>query len=127
MTTSSAPAEAASNGGDTATKKDVPAQRVHGVERLREDECYHLTSLILDCLREAEHLVRKVYSKAQNRTLDHDGSRGTKPLDRDELVATLNEAYDCGSQALSYLYSAAAHLKDQTQPTEDAWVSGSLY
>jgi hypothetical protein len=45
-----------------------------------EDECYHLTALIETCLQEAEHLVRKVHSKAFNRSIDHDGTKGTVPL-----------------------------------------------
>jgi len=53
--------------------------------RLREDECYHLTNLIRDSLGEAEHLVRKAGSKAYSRTLDYDGSKGTAPLDPDEV------------------------------------------
>ena len=38
-------AKAADNGGTTTTtektEKTVPAQREHGLDRLREDECYH--------------------------------------------------------------------------------------
>src|SRR5262249_61005543 len=81
MTDSNTTVQAASNGGDTA-EKSTPTQREHGRNRLREQECYHLTSLIEDCLSEAEHLVKKVQNKVYNRILDYDGSKGTKPLDR---------------------------------------------
>ena len=74
--TDSTATKVASN-GDT-TEKHQPAQREHGMNRLREDECYHITSLIGDCLSEAEHLVRKVHGKVQGRFLDHDGSAMTR-------------------------------------------------
>ncbi len=109
--TDSATTKAASN-GDTATTEPKPAQRVHGMDRLREEECYRLTGLIGDCLDEAEHLVKKVNNKAFNRTLDHDGSKGTKPLDRAEARQILDEAYDCVSLALAYIYSASQHLQE---------------
>ena len=61
MTNSTTATKAASNGDTT---EQAPArQREHGMNRLREDECYHLTGLITDCLDEAEHLVRKVHRK----------------------------------------------------------------
>ena len=126
MTTSSTTAQAASDGGDTADI-GTPAQREHGMDRLREEECYRLTGLIDECLSEASHLVRKVYNKVYNRILDHDGAKGTKPLDRDEARRILDEAYSCASLALSYIYSAATHLRDDPEPTTDPWTSGSPY
>jgi len=109
MTTSST-VTAASNGGDTPTD-NKPAAREHGLARLREEECYYLTGLIEECLDEARHLVKKVNNKAYNRISDHDGSKGTKPLDRGEMAATLHEAYDCASHALAYLFNASTHLR----------------
>jgi hypothetical protein len=117
MTDSTTTKTKAASSGDT-TEKHIPAQREHGMNRLREEECYHLTNLINDCLNEAEHLVRKVHGKAQGRVLDYDGSKGTKPLDRDEARKTLNEAYDCASLALTYLFEVSQHL--QPQPA-DPW------
>lgn len=107
----------ATGNGEPAEKR-IPIQREHGMNRLREEECYHITNLITDCLNEAEHLVRKVSGKAQGRILDFDGSKGTKPLDRDEARGTLNEAYDCASLALTYLFEVCQHL--QPQPA-DPW------
>ena len=109
---------AVENGQDTAHKaaKPVPAQREHGIDRLREEECYFLTGLIGECLREAEHLVKKVHSKALSRTIDHDGSKGTRPLDRDEAKAILDGAYECASLALAYIYSASEHLNSAAEP-----------
>ena len=77
--TTSTTATAASTGSDTAAKPAAPIQRMHGMDRLREEECYYVTGLIDECLKEAQHLVRKVYHKAFNRTIDHDGSKGTQP------------------------------------------------
>jgi hypothetical protein len=115
--TDSATAQVASD-GDDPTAKPKPAQRVHGMDRLREEECYHLAGLIGECLDEGRHLVKKVYNKAWNRTLDHDGSKGTRPLDRAEARQILDEAYDCVSLALAYLYEASTHLKDADNQPE---------
>jgi hypothetical protein len=109
-------AKAADNGSTTTTDKTVPAQREHGMDRLREDECYHLTDLIGRALGESEHLVRKVHNKAFNRTLDHDGSKGTAPLDRDEIQRILSEAGDCAQVAVDYLYRAVRVLNDGESP-----------
>ena len=120
MTDSNTTVQAASNGGDT-TGKSTPAQREHGMNRLREEECCRLTGLIGDCLGEADYLVRKVYNKVQQRVMDYDGAKGTKPLDRDEARQILDEAYACASLALSDIFSAATHLRDDTEPTKDPW------
>ena len=109
MTTTDLPA----SNGSTDTEKIVPAQREHGLDRLREDECHHLTLLIRDSLDEASHLVRKASSKAFSRTLDYDGSKGTAPLDRDEIAGILTEARDCAQVAIHYLYRAISALQDQ--------------
>ena len=44
--TDSTATKAATNGGDT-TEEHPPAQREHGIKRLREQECHQLTGLIL--------------------------------------------------------------------------------
>jgi hypothetical protein len=112
MTTTTAKA---SGNGATATDKHVPAQREHGMDRLREDQCYHLTSLIVACLGEAEHLVRKVNSKAFSRTIDHDGTKGTAPLNHAEIRQILIEARECAQAATEYLYQAANAVRDQDE------------
>ena len=120
--TDSTATKTASNGGKTADKR-VPAQRVHGIDRLREQECYQLSSLIQDCLNEADHLIRKVNNKAYNRVLDYDGSKGTAPLDRAEARGILDEAYECASLALTYIYDASTHLRDDPGPApEPDWL-----
>ena len=110
-------AKAADNGSTTTTtdktEKTVPAQREHGLDRLREDECYHLTELIERSLSESEYLVRKVHNKAFNRTIDYDGSKGTAPLDRDEAFRILSEARDCTQVALEYLYRAVSAMEGE--------------
>jgi hypothetical protein len=99
--------------GAAITSKHVPAQREHGMDRLREDECYHLTALIESGLNEAVHLVRKVQSKAFSRTIDHDGGKGTAPLDHAEATKILGQALDCAQVATGYLHQAVAALQDQ--------------
>jgi hypothetical protein len=106
----------ASGNGAVTTTKQVPAQREHGVNRLREDQCYHLSALIVSCLSEAEHLVRKVNSRAFSRTLDHDGTKGTTPLDAAELRQILLEACVCAQAATEYLYQAAGTLLSDDGP-----------
>jgi hypothetical protein len=115
MTDSTATKTASS--GDT-TEKHQPAQREHGMSRLREQECYQLTCLIGNGLDEAAHLTRKVYSKAFNRTLDHDGSKGTKPLDRQEALDVLDEAHQCASLALNYICQARQNLREDLYESE---------
>jgi len=109
--------KAASN-GVADINKHIPAQRVHGRERLREEECYYLTGLISQCLDEAHHLVRKVYHTSFNRTLDHDGTKGTAPLDHAGTRQILDEAHECTRAALSYLWEAANAMRDQDEDSE---------
>ena len=120
--TSSSTDQAASNGGDTSAQ-DKPAARERGLAHLREEECYYLTGLVASALREAEHLTDEVRNKASDRFTDYRGERGTEPLDAAEAEAKLREAYDCASLALTYLYSASSHLRDQPDPgPEPAWL-----
>lgn len=120
MTDNSTKVQAATNGspanGTSVKDKPAPVQREHGIKRLREEECYQATSLVESCLQEAEHLVRKVHNKAYNRVMDYDGSKGTKPIDPGEVMPILDEAYECASLALTYLFNISVHLRDDTQP-----------
>jgi hypothetical protein len=104
-------ADKASSNGATAASK-VPAQREHGLNRLREDQCYHLSALIVACLSEAEHLARKVNSKAFSRTIDHDGTKGTAPLNPTEIAQILTEARECAQAATEYLDQATVTFED---------------
>jgi hypothetical protein len=115
--TDSTATKAASN-GDTTTEKHQPAQREHGMNRLREQECYQLTSLISDGLDEAEHLIRKVHNKAYNRVLDYDGSKGTQSLDRQEALKILDEAYQCASLALTYICNIRQDMREDLYESE---------
>jgi hypothetical protein len=117
MTSSTTKVPAASNGDATSTEtKRAHAQRVHGITRLREEECYYVTGLIEQCLEEAEHLIRKAHNKCYSRVLDHDGSKGTQPLDHVEMMLILDEAYECTALALTYMFSTSTHLRDHDQP-----------
>ena len=107
-------AEAASNGSDTTTA-DAPAEREHGLARLREEECYHLTTLVRDALNEAERLANEVNNHAMDRYRDYTGSNGTGPLDRDYAVSRLTEARACAQVAVEYLYMITSALRDQDE------------
>jgi hypothetical protein len=107
--------KASGNGAATTTSKPVPAQRVHGLNRVREDQCYHLSALIVACLSEAEHLVRKVNSKAFNRTIDHASTKGTEPLNPAELRQILLEACVCAQTATEYLCQAAGTFMGENE------------
>lgn len=110
MTTS---AKAAGHGG---TAEDTPAEREHGITRLREEETYHLTNLVKDALDQAERLTAEVNGRARTSYLDYSGKNGAEPLDRDYGWRKLTEALDCAQVAIDYLYRAASALQDQDEP-----------
>ncbi len=112
MTTTSA----VSN-GSTTTDADAPARREHGIARLREEQCYHLTALVKNALYEAEHLTDQVNGKAMDCYRDYTGTKGTTPLDRDDAISKLTEARACAQVAVDYLYSAIDALRDQDEPS----------
>ena len=103
--------QAASNGGDTA-EKSTHAQREHGRNRLREQECYHLTSLIEDCLIEAEHLV------THHAVAQHIGAAGIGGEVAADLAAALGaqtqrEEAPGGIRCLLHLREHAAGLGNE--------------
>jgi hypothetical protein len=97
MTTNSTASKA---GND---KKVSVQERPRGIVRVQEDEYYHMTALIRDCLREADITVSKVHKKASERFTDFHGEDGTEPLDFCELGTQLLEARDCLVLALEHL------------------------
>ncbi len=106
-------AEAASNGSTTA---DVPAKREHGLARLQEEECYHLTALVRDALNEAERLTNEVNGQSMDRYRDYSGDKGSNPLDRDYAWSRLTEARECAQVAVDYLYRITNALRYQDEP-----------
>ena len=56
-------AKPASNGSGT-TAPEAPVAPDHGLARLREEQCYHLTALIRNALDQAEHLTNEVNDRA---------------------------------------------------------------
>ena len=116
MTDSSVtPITAVSNGGTTtdSSSQDTPASPAkpeRGIARLRENEVYHLMSLVQSVLYEAEHLVREVHDKASDRYLDHDNT--TEPLNGEQVTRLLGEAYQCATLAATYINKAATGLLD---------------
>ena len=106
-------AEPASNGSTTTT--DIPAKPEHGIARLREEQCYHLTALVRNALDEAERLTSEVNGKAMTCYRDYNGEAGAEPLDRDYAWRRLTEARDCAQVAIDYLYRAVNALQDQDE------------
>jgi hypothetical protein len=84
-------------------KKDRGQERPYGFLRVQEDEYYHLTSLVRDCLREADVIVGKAHCKASERFTDFNGENGTESLDFCELDGDLLEARDCLAVALQHI------------------------
>lgn len=84
---------------------DGSSQPQRGIARVREEECYYLTGLAANCLREAEHLVQEVHNGAMARTTDFRGDKGITPLDYQEINRTLREAEQCAHLAVRYLQS----------------------
>jgi len=111
------PIQAASDGGTTtdSSPKEAPAKPKRGIARLRENEVYHLMSLVQSVLYEAEHLVREVHDKASDRYLDHDNT--TEPLNGEQVTRLLGEAYQCATLASTYIDKAAMGLLDPAADT----------
>jgi hypothetical protein len=101
---------AASNGSATAPEAPAPD---HGVDRLREQQCYHLTALVRNALDQAEYLTNEVNDRAMDRYCDYSGDKGTTPLDRGYARERLSEARACAQVAVDYLYRAINALRDQ--------------
>lgn len=93
---------AASNGQPTTTDA-TPAERLDGMARLHEEECYHLTHIVTNALGAAERLTRKVNKAASERYCDPNGDKDTPPLDTGKLLAQLSEARACVRAADDYL------------------------
>ena len=106
-------AEAASNGSTTTA--DAPAKREHGLARLREEQCYHLTALVRSALNQAEHLTNEVNDRAMDCYRDYSGDKGSIPLDPDYAFSRLTEARACAQVAVDYLYRATTALRDQDE------------
>lgn len=117
MTSSTTSTKAAANGSPADTETEAkPAERQRGIARLREEEAYHLTGLVLSALAEAEHLIRQVHDKASDRYTDYSGKRGTAPLRPAEVADTLGEAYQCATTAMTYIDNAAMRWLDENEP-----------
>ncbi len=94
MTSSTATDKAASNGTDT-TIDARPAEREHGIARVQEELVYHVSGLAESALYEAERLMYGLKNTAMRRTADHDGSKGTEPIDMGWVVMIVSETLDC--------------------------------
>lgn len=113
MTSSKTDTKAAANGSPSETES---AERQRGIARLREEEVYHLSGLVLSALQETEHLIREVHDKAYDRYTDYSGKRGTAPLSPAAVADTLGEAYQCATTAMTYIDNAAMRWLDENEP-----------
>jgi hypothetical protein len=94
MTSSSIVDKAATSGTDTITEAP-PAEREHGIARVQEELVYYVTGLAESALYEAERLMYGLKNTAMRRTSDHDGSKGTEPIDMGHVVMVVSETLDC--------------------------------
>jgi hypothetical protein len=102
--------QAASNGTDN--NSDAPsAPREHGIHRVREQVIYSLTGLAESALYEAERLVHEITTTASRRILDHDGSKGTEPVDTAKIADITAEALDCVDVAAEYLSRLSTDIR----------------
>jgi hypothetical protein len=108
---------------DKPETADSTKGRSHGVERVREEECYHLTALIKNCLDEAGSLISDVQQQAQERYLDFRGEK-TEPLDFTQISQRLRQVADCAIIALFHLEVLAEEVNNQwTDQLQVAWVA----
>jgi hypothetical protein len=109
MTTSITKLPAASNAAE-------PAERNHGMDRVQEQLVYHVATLARSVLSEAGQLTQKLADTAMKRSFDHDGSKGTEPLDMSAVTATLAEALDCIDVASEQLSRLNVDIRMQREP-----------
>jgi len=93
--------KAAING--TASAELSASVRQHGINQVREQAIYSLTGLAESALYEAERLIHEIHGTASQRLLDHDGSKGTGPLDTANIADVIGESLSCIDVAVVHL------------------------
>jgi hypothetical protein len=114
MTSSITQLPAASNG--TNTNSDALAQREHGMHRVQEQLVYHVATLAQSVLYEAEQLMADLSKTASQRNLDHDGNKGTAPVDMADVAAVLGETLDCIDVASEQLSRLNVDIRMRMEP-----------
>ena len=114
--TTTKPASNGSTTTETKPEKSVPAQREHGMTRLREEECHHLTPLIRDMPRRGVAPGQE----GQQQGLQPDPrlrrQQGHCPARPGRDSGILTEARDCAQVAIDYLYRAVNALDQGDAP-----------
>ena len=87
----------------TSSVEPLPRVREHGMERVREHLVSSLTGIAEASLYEAERLIQLIRSAASQRILDHDGCKGTEPLDTAQIAEVIGEALSCIDVAAVHL------------------------
>ncbi len=103
---------------DTTTDAE-PTEREHGIGRAQEQLVYHVAALAEAVLYEAERLMHDVTRTASQRNLDHDGSKGTEPVDMAHVAAIISEALDCIDVASEQLSRLNVDIRMRLDPHED--------
>jgi hypothetical protein len=117
MTSSITQLPAASNGKDT-TDDASRAKREHGISRVQEQLVYHVTALAESVLYEAQRLMSDLSRTASHRNLDHDGSKGTAPVDMAQVAAIIGETLDCIDVASEQLSRLNVDIRMRIDPDD---------
>lgn len=100
-------AKAASNGSTTAASRTV-SEREHGMRRVKEQEAYHLATLIHTAAYEAEQLCDQIYRTASD-NYQWDGSGQLAKVLADQATqAKVRDAINCLVVAVDHLMTLAA-------------------
>jgi hypothetical protein len=107
MTSSNSTVKAVSNGTATTTA-DVPRPaRAHGIIRAREQQIYHLASLVQAALFEAEQLAGQIQRTATPSFDD----KVRDPVDLAHVADVVIEALDCIDLAAEHLSMLSCALR----------------
>ena len=106
----------ATSSGTDNTNKDAPAGSAHGIHRVHEQLVYHVTSLAQSVLYEAERLMTDLNKTASQRTLDHDGTHGSTPLDMSSVLTVVTETLDCIDVASEQLSRLNVDIRMRHEP-----------
>jgi hypothetical protein len=106
----------AANNGTEPTADASRAKREHGMCRVQEQLVYHVTGLAESALYEAEQLTHALNRAASQRTLDHDGGKGTEPPDMQHVAAVIAEALDCIDVAAEQLSRLSTDIRTRLEP-----------
>ena len=109
--------KAASNGTDT-NAMSRPRRVSMASRRVREQVIYSLTGTRrIRSLRGRAPRARRSRRPSRQRILDHDGSKGTEPVDTAQIAKVIAEALDCIDVAAEYLSRLSTDIRTR-QPTK---------